>query len=227
MIISNLKSFPINIILINLLLCLAQICHSFDNDFINQHAIPMKDDILMEDDTSMEEESSQIQNKLNNMKLLESYRNENLEKPSSRGMSSSLEDPSVLKTFQQLQIRPNLVQFSSSKPYSLPDANDPKRRNKRESPLSENNLPHGQIVHDVCPSVSDWVAIDKAKDQYGRPVNVAQRISVNGTVINQYFYETFCAIKEYNETSCQSGHHHNVQECKGIDKKVRSFRFNQ
>lgn len=226
MIVSNLKTCPINIILINLLLCLAQICHSFDNDFINQHVISVEDEI------SMEEGSSKIQNKLNNIKLLESYQNENLKIPSSSGMSSSsLEDPIVLKTWGKLQIRPGLVRFSSSKPQSLPDINASKRRNKRKSSLlSFSNFFHGEVVQDVCPSVSDWVAINESIDPYGNPVNVVQRITVNGTVVNQYFYETFCASKEqeqYDEMSYQYGHRYNdEQECKGIDKKVRSFRFN-
>ena len=227
MIVSNLKTFPINIMFINLLLCLAQICHSFDNDFTNQHVISM------EDEASMKEGSSQIQNQLNNMKLLESNQNENFKIPSSRGMSSSrrmslsLEDPNILKTWGKLQIRPALVRFSNSKPQSLPDINASKRRNKRRS--SSLSFFNEEIVHDVCPSVSDWVAIDESIDPYGNPVNVAQRINVNGTMVNQYFYETFCASKkqqQYDEMSNQYENYYNdEQECKGIDKNVRSFRF--
>lgn len=49
---------------------------------------------------------------------------------------------------------------------------------------------------DVCPSASDWVPVDEALDPYGHTVKVLDVIPYNGTLVKQYFYETFCVSPE-------------------------------
>lgn len=57
-------------------------------------------------------------------------------------------------------------------------------------------------------------------------MRIVQRISVNGTLVNQYFYETFCAadlVYEYDDffgTSYQRIETPESSQCKGIDVQV-------
>ena len=65
-----------------------------------------------------------------------------------------------------------------------------------------------------------------AVDPYGNEVTIVQRIPINGTVVNQYFYETFCAsdlVYEYDDFFGTSYHRAETPEstqCKGIDVLV-------
>ena len=51
----------------------------------------------------------------------------------------------------------------------------------------------------VCKSVSEWVERTTAEDTWGNTVEVLQKINVGNTLVNQYFYETFC---ETEKTTC-------------------------
>jgi hypothetical protein len=132
-------------------------------------------------------------------------------------------EPHMLEAILKLTIRPGMVKFSSKKPHSLPQPKHVKR-SKRKSGKYNNFFT--EMVQDVCPSVSDWVARPEALDPYGNKLTVVQRIPVNGTVINQYFYETFCS---YNLDYYDVGYSQNQQnfiensQCRGVDKTVRNY----
>ncbi|CAG2176198.1 unnamed protein product [Oppiella nova] len=81
-----------------------------------------------------------------------------------------------------------------------------------------------ELVQDVCPSVSDWVARSEALDPYGNKLTIVQRIPINGTVINQYFYETFCSYDVDSYGYDNNNGNHMTPQCRGIDKKVWSSR---
>lgn len=132
-------------------------------------------------------------------------------------------EPQVLEAILKLSIRPGMVRFSAKKPQSLPKP----QRLRRAKRGSGNNF--AELVQDVCPSVSDWVARPEALDPYGNKLTVVQRIPVNGTVINQYFYETFCAYNldyYYDEEYSQYHHQYNQEtQCRGVDTMVRFLFF--
>ncbi|RWS17243.1 uncharacterized protein B4U79_05467 [Dinothrombium tinctorium] len=123
----------------------------------------------------------------------------------------------TMKAMLKLPIRPGLVHFSSVKPKTLPQL----QRKKRN---------YENLVRDVCPSISDWVAREEAYDPYGNKLTIVQRIPVNGTYVNQYFYETFCAnnyvefFEEYNDFFGSEYYKKpEDMQCLGVDKK--SFKF--
>ncbi|RWS25562.1 uncharacterized protein B4U80_05804 [Leptotrombidium deliense] len=119
----------------------------------------------------------------------------------------------------KLPIRTGFVRFSDKKPSSLPI-----RANGR----SKRRLHRQELVQDVCPSISDWVPRTEAYDPYGNKLTVVQRIPINGTIINQYFYETFCAnnypynIFDYDDDDdfirSRSNKKPEEMQCKGVDK---------
>ena len=57
-------------------------------------------------------------------------------------------------------------------------------------------------------------------------MNVVQRIEINGTLVNQYFFETFCSgdLKQEQDdilgTNLMKNEEHGPIECEGIDKRV-------
>ena len=63
-------------------------------------------------------------------------------------------------------------------------------------------------------------------DPYGNTVKVVQRIALNGTLVNQYFFETICVndiVFEEDEifgTTYRRTEEGQSTECKGIDKTV-------
>lgn len=72
----------------------------------------------------------------------------------------------------------------------------------------------------------DTVLQTEAVDPNGNTVRVLQRIPINGTQVNQYFYETMCVpdlIYEEDEifgTSYRRSEDSRNSECNGIDKSV-------
>lgn len=70
-----------------------------------------------------------------------------------------------------------------------------------------------------------------AVDPYGNEVTIVQRIPINGTVVNQYFYETFCSselVYEYDDffgTSYRRAETPESTQCKGIDVFVSFSTF--
>ncbi|CAH1799665.1 unnamed protein product [Owenia fusiformis] len=68
-----------------------------------------------------------------------------------------------------------------------------KNRNKRDrrkrSKRRDMSVP-------VCTSSSRWVQRTDAEDMWGNSVKVAQHIPSGNSMINQYFYETFCRRQE-------------------------------
>ncbi|CAG2183410.1 unnamed protein product, partial [Oppiella nova] len=60
----------------------------------------------------------------------------------------------------RLPIRPGMVQFSVNKPHTL-SAPEASGRSKRRSGATRLMT---ELVQDVCPSVSDWVARSEALD---------------------------------------------------------------
>ncbi|XP_054159862.1 venom nerve growth factor 2-like [Oppia nitens] len=145
--------------------------------------------------------------------------------------------------FRRLPIRPGMVQFSAKKPNHLPRLDPTVTHARRSKRKSERFMT--ELVQDVCPSVSDWVARQEALDPYGNRLTIVQRIPINGTVINQYFFETFCSHNlennqniENNNLDYNYGFYNNYQnnfnilnnqynpltQCRGIDKKMWSSR---
>ncbi|CAG2104015.1 unnamed protein product [Medioppia subpectinata] len=119
----------------------------------------------------------------------------------------------------RLSIRPGMVEFSAKKPRSspVPEWGSRSKRKASTKLLTE-------LIQDVCPSVSDWVARSEALDPYGNKLTIVQRIPINGTVINQYFYETFCSydVDSYGYDNQHSNHM--SPQCRGIDKRTWSSR---
>ncbi|KAI1286913.1 Brain-derived neurotrophic factor [Halotydeus destructor] len=118
----------------------------------------------------------------------------------------------------KLPVRVGLVRFAESKPTR---ALDETGRAKRGRPKTHHAT---ELVQDVCPSVSDWVAKSEAYDPYGNSVTIVQRIPINGTVVNQYFYETFCASNYKYELDDLFGTTYRrvtdatSLQCRGVDK---------
>ena len=51
----------------------------------------------------------------------------------------------------------------------------------------------------VCKSISEWVEGTTAEDIWGNTVEVLQKIDIGNTLVNQYFYETYCEVEQ---TTC-------------------------
>ncbi|CAN8023048.1 unnamed protein product, partial [Ixodes persulcatus] len=96
------------------------------------------------------------------------------------------------------------------------------------------------MAQDVCSSHSDWVTRKEARDIHGHVVEVMDVIPFNGTIVRQYFYETFCLppdsvqqqnLADGNSASSQlepsaTGKAGDTSqlECLAVDKKVWNSR---
>lgn len=62
-------------------------------------------------------------------------------------------------------------------------------------------------------------------DQYGNKVQIVQRIAINGTMVNQFFFETICSnslvFEEDDIFGTTYRRSEEAQTCKGIDQSVR------
>ncbi|KAK3598483.1 hypothetical protein CHS0354_039574 [Potamilus streckersoni] len=117
----------------------------------------------------------------------------------------------------------NSSQRQSENPVSVKP--EPKRRSRhnkrrRKSASESRNLSRGKYRHPgipfkACTTVADWVHLTKSEDIWGDTVNISSHITVGGTTVGQYFYESFCEhegspctgikTEEYN-SSCTTIH---------------------
>ena len=68
------------------------------------------------------------------------------------------------------------------------------RRRHRRNTRHRRRHPSDVLVH-ICSQESNWVVLEHAQDMRGRTVEIVQSIEVDNIPINQYFYETKCAIE--------------------------------
>ncbi|KAH6923335.1 hypothetical protein HPB50_000420 [Hyalomma asiaticum] len=91
-------------------------------------------------------------------------------------------------------------------------------------------MPGLEVASDVCPSMSDWVCLTTAQDPYGTTLKVLDTLEYNGTIVRQYFYETFCAFNQSATVKVNRLHPTSVEkddadiderhECLAVDKKM-------
>lgn len=80
-------------------------------------------------------------------------------------------------------------------------------------------------LREVCPSFSDWVTRTEAEDPYGNRVTVLEHVPINGTLVRQYFYETFCQAPDSTEDNPRPLSKSQHRECLAIDKGVRTMLY--
>ncbi|OQR68599.1 hypothetical protein BIW11_12810 [Tropilaelaps mercedesae] len=122
----------------------------------------------------------------------------------------------------ELPVRKGLVRFAVDKP-QLKRSYAPNMNSNQSGQTSylfgsmrkraENSKPR-----EVCPSFSDWVTRTEAEDPYGNRVTVLEHVPINGTLVRQYFYETFCHAADSTEENPRALDKNQHRECLAIDK---------
>ncbi|XP_022658114.1 neurotrophin-7-like [Varroa destructor] len=135
----------------------------------------------------------------------------------------------------ELPVRKGLVRFAVDKPQLKRSTNVPKGNFIQGKSVNSHvgfqngnltsNILNGALkraesskTREVCPSFSDWVIRTEAEDPYGNRVTVLEHVPINGTLVRQYFYETFCHATDSTEENPRPLDKNQHRECLGIDK---------
>ena len=119
---------------------------------------------------------------------------------------------------RDLPIRKGLVRFAVDKPQMKRSV--PQSSRARSLAYFVRKRADSTKPREVCPSFSDWVTRTEAEDPYGNRVTVLEHVPINGTLVRQYFYETFCHAIDSTEENPRALDKSQHRECLAIDKGV-------